>query len=191
MNHMELQLFKTDKNGTKYFYDWKCPRCAGFGQADKWRYTGLVCFECNGTGKRSRAKIVKEYTDEYAAKLEERRIARQKKYEEEHAEEIAAKKAEQDRREAEWQRKEEIRIFKASGCGENGIGYVLTGNTYPVKEQIKALGGKWIYGAWVCPEEVKGDGITARKIDLNTCRNEFGIVSQYDVNDLIYDTQNL
>ena len=44
---------------------------------------------------------MKEYTGEYFAKLEAKRIAKQKKYEEEHAGEIAAAKAEQERLEAE------------------------------------------------------------------------------------------
>ena len=50
---------------------------------------------------RNRPKIVKEYTDEYWAKLQARQEERAKKYAEEHAEEIAAAKAEQERREAE------------------------------------------------------------------------------------------
>lgn len=168
MNHMELQYFKTDKNGTKYFYDWKCPRCAGYGQAEKWRFTGLVCYECGGTGKRRVAKIVKEYTPEYWAKLEAKRQAKaakeaeaRAKYAAEHADEIAAE-----------QEKELRRIFEfrcsENGCGPDGIGYVLQGNTYPVKDKIKQAGGRWIYGAWICPVLVESKGITAKKIDISS-----------------------
>lgn len=160
---MELKYFKTDKNGTKYFYDWNCPRCGGAGFAQKWQYTGGYCFECGGTGKRSQPKIVKEYTDEYAAKLAARhaaKVAKQveeaKRYAEEHADEIEAQNRRIiEARYAEW------------GCGKDGIGYALSGNTYKIKEQIKANGGKWIYGVWVCPVEMKGVGITTRKVDLN------------------------
>ena len=56
---------------------------------------------CGGSGLRNKPVTVKEYTDEYAAKLEARRIAKEAKYAEEHADEIAAAKAEQERREAE------------------------------------------------------------------------------------------
>ena len=56
---------------------------------------------------RKTPRIVKEYTDEYAAKLEAKRIAKQQKYEAEHADEIAAAKAEQKRLEAEWEAQKE------------------------------------------------------------------------------------
>jgi len=168
MNHMELQYVKIDKNGTKYFYDWKCPRCAGFGQAEKWRYTGSVCFECGGTGKRRIAKIVKEYTPEYWAKLEARRQAKaakeaaeREKYEAEHAEEIAAERAEADRKRLEYR-------FAEHGCGKDGVGYVLTGNTFKVKDEIRKAGGKWIYGRWICPVDFKGNGIFSKRIDISS-----------------------
>lgn len=96
-----IKYIRTDKNGTKIFADWTCPRCGGAGESSMWLKTGKVCFRCGGSGLRERPVIIKEYTDEYAAKLEARRIARQKKYEEEHADEIAAQKAENERREAE------------------------------------------------------------------------------------------
>jgi hypothetical protein len=160
---MELKYFKTDKNGTKYFYDWNCPRCSGAGFCDKWAYTGRFCFACGGTGKRSQPKIVKEYTDEYAAKLAARhasKVAKQveeaKRYAEEHADEIEA----QNRRIIEER-------YAEFGCGKDGVGYVLSGNTYKIKEQIKANGGKWIYGVWVCPVEMKCVGVSTRKVDLN------------------------
>ena len=168
MNHMELQYFKTDKNGTKYYYDWKCPRCAGYGQAEKWRFTGSVCYECGGSGKRSIAKVVKEYTPEYWAKLEAKRQAKaakeaeaRAKYEAEHAEEIAAQRAEANRRTFEFRCAEH-------GCGKDGIGYVLTGNTYKAKDEIRKNGGKWIFGRWICPVEIKGNGIKAKRIDISS-----------------------
>lgn len=160
---MKLIYFKTDKNGTKYYLDWTCPRCAGAGMADKWINTGRICYACGGTGKRNKAAIVKEYTEEYFEKLQARRKARDTKraeeaakYAEEHAEEIAA----------ENQRIIEQR-YADNGCGKDGIGYILRGNTFPVKDQIKRSGGKWIYGVWICPVEFKGIGIEAKKIDLN------------------------
>jgi len=157
-----LQYVRTDRNGTKYFYDWNCPRCAGAGYCDKWAFTGRFCFECGGSGLRRQAKIVKEYTDEYAAKLAARhdaKVAQQveeaKRYAEEHADEIEAENRRIiERRYADW------------GCGKDGIGYVLEGNTYKIKEQIKANGGRWIYGVWVCPVEMKCVGVTTRKLDL-------------------------
>lgn len=160
---MKLIYFKTDKNGTKYYHDWTCPRCGGAGEADKWMYTGKICFACGGTGKRNVAKVVKEYTPEHWAKLQARanakaakRAEEAAKYAEEHAEEIA-----------EQNRQFIIRRYADLGCGENGVGYVLTGNTYPVKDEIKKNGGKWIYGRWICPVEIAGKGIFSKQIDLS------------------------
>lgn len=181
----DLQYVKTDRNGTKYFYDWNCPRCGGVGQAEKWRFTGLTCFECGGTGLRRVAKVVKEYTPEYWAKLEARRQARAAKYAEEHADEIAAEKAEQERREAEWRKRENDRICKENGIGTNGVGFILTGNTYPVKDEIKANGGKWIFGVWVCPVEINAKGIHAKRVEVKP--NEYGFFSGYDIGDAIFD----
>ena len=160
---MKPIYIRTDKNGTKIFHDWTCPRCGGAGSSDKWIATGKTCWACGGSGKRSVAKVVKEYTPEYWAKLEAKRQARAKKqaeenarYAEEHAEEIA----EEIRRTIE-------KRYAEFGCGKDGIGYVLNGNTYPIKDQIKKAGGRYIFGRWVGPQKITGDGITAKQIDLS------------------------
>ena len=162
---MELQYVRTDRNGTKYYYDWVCPRCGGAGEADKWMFTGRICYACGGTGKRSTPRIVKEYTEEYAAKLDAKRIAKEKKqaeeakqYAEGHAEEI----------EAERRRIIELR-YADMGCGKDGVGYVLMGNTYKAKDTIKKNGGKWIMGRWICPVDVKFDGVHSKRIDISGC----------------------
>lgn len=155
------RLVRTDRNGTKYWDIVEaCPRCGGCGDYVRGINYG-TCFLCGGTGKRE--YTFKEYTPEHEAKLEARRQAKaakrleeQAKYEAEHAEEIA----EQNRKFIERQ-------YAEFGCGKDGIGYALIGKTYPIKEQIKRNGGRWIYGAWVCPVEIKGEGITARQINLN------------------------
>ena len=183
---MEPIYIRTDKNGTKYYYDWTCPRCGGAGFCDKWINTGRVCYECGGTGKRFKAKVIKEYTPEYWAKLEARRQAKAKKYAEDHAEEIAQAEAEHERREAEYRKAEFIRGCKEFGCGEDGIGYALTGKTYPVKDQIKANGGKWIAMTWVSPVEVKANDVHAFRIDLHEFINEHGYIAKNDVQDVIY-----
>ena len=159
MNHMELIFIRTDKNGTKYYHDWKCPRCGGAGFADKWIATGKTCWACGGSGKRAQARIVKEYTPEYWAKLEARRI---KKEEKRKAAEPIPDPAEIERKILETIEKR----YAEFGCGKDGTGYVITGKTWDLKDQIKAAGGRWIYGRWVCPEEITGEGIQAHKISL-------------------------
>lgn len=119
-----MQYVRTDKNGTKIYYDWTCPRCGGQGESDKWIATGKFCFECGGSGLRRRAKVVKEYTDEYWAKLDARRAAKAAKYAEEHADEIAQAAAEREQREATYilvkdveltaeQKKEQAKVKRA------------------------------------------------------------------------------
>lgn len=164
---MKLQYVRTDRNGTKYYRDWTCPRCGGAGQADKWAFTGLTCYACGGTGKRVKPLIVKEYTEEHAAKLEARRVERQAKYEAEHADEIAAAKAEQEKREAEWQQRNTQMVFTDWGLGKDGVGYILSGNTYSARDSIKAAGGRWHYGVWICPVAVQASGITATRVDMS------------------------
>lgn len=102
---MKLQYLKTDRNGTKYYHDWNCPRCGGEGAAEMWKYTEYTCWSCGGTGKRRSPKTVKVYTPEYEAKLNARRA---EKWNREHADEIAKAEAERAEREAaEAQRKAE------------------------------------------------------------------------------------
>lgn len=163
-----IKYVRMDKNGTKIYHDFTCPRCCGYGALDKWINTGKVCFACGGSGVRPVAKVVKEYTPEYLAKLESRRQAKaakeaaeRAKYESEHADEIAAERAEADRKILEFR-------FAEHGCGKDGVGYVLTGNTFKVKDEIKKAGGKWIYGRWVCPVDFKGNGIFSKRIDISS-----------------------
>lgn len=182
-----LKYVRTDRNGTQYFEDWNCPRCAGYGAADKWAYTGRVCYECGGSGLRRRAKTIKIYTPEHEAELEAKRLARAEKYQAEHADEIAQAEAEKEEREAAWRRHMNENTCRELGCGADGVGYVLLGNTYPVKEEIKAQGGRWVSQTWVCPVEYKGAGISAVKIDLNDYINEYGIIGSGDARDAIYE----
>ena len=71
-------LIRIDKNGTKYWADDTCPRCGGAGERSEWYYTGLLCYECGGTG-RSRTRVQKEYTQEYWDKLQTQRLKREAK----------------------------------------------------------------------------------------------------------------
>ena len=181
-----IKFIKTDKNGTKIYHDYTCPRCAGMGEAAKWINTGKTCYACGGSGVRVRPLVVKEYTDEYWAKLQARREARAAKYAEEHADEIAAEKEERERREAEWRNGNNKRTWESLGFGADGIGYALTGNTYRVKEQIKANGGKWEAQTWVCPVEFKANGVHSFRMDAHDFINEHGIFNDSDARDVIF-----
>lgn len=119
---------RTDKNGTKIYHDYTCTRCGGVGGAHCWDHTGWTCYKCGGTGRQDKPEIVKEYTPEYAKKLEERRAKRHEKmrqariqYVHEHLDELLTEK----------------------GFNDGKIYAVIEENTYGIKEELKAAGAKW------------------------------------------------
>lgn len=139
----ELQYIRTDKNGTKYFNDWNCPRCGGAGESDKWLFTGRTCYACGGTGKRAKPLVIKEYTEKYAAKLAAKRRAREDAKPKPNEEEIRAIAV-----------AAKVRGAKYNGINADGTGYAYEGNTYPIKDTIKQVGGEWIYGMWIAPKRI-------------------------------------
>ena len=60
MSNNNMVYIRTDKNGTKIYHDYTCPRCGGAGGADQWIYTGWTCYECGGTGRVSNPQIIKD-----------------------------------------------------------------------------------------------------------------------------------
>lgn len=117
-------LIRVDKNGTKYWGNNTCQRCGGQGEADQWRHTGLVCYECGGSGV-SRTRVWKEYTPEYAAKLEARR---KKKFDAQ----MEKRRAEADKLNAEY--------YSAHGYTPDGRTWVVLGNTYKQRMELPLLG---------------------------------------------------
>lgn len=123
-----MELIRTDKNGTKYYADYTCPRCGGHGGSDAWKYTGWTCYKCGGTGKLQNPRIIKEYTPEYAAKLAEKRAEK-------------VRRAEENRRAHSGKYNEEF--LKRNEFDETGITYCAVGNTYEIKDELKAAGFKF------------------------------------------------
>lgn len=85
--HRHLYYMGKDRNDSLVFHNYSCLRCGGAGSSDKWAYTGRLCYACNGSGKKDTPTIEKEYTPEYAKRLEERRKKRAEKRALEHPEE--------------------------------------------------------------------------------------------------------
>ena len=134
---MEPIYIRTDKNGTKIYHDWNCPRCCGYGMLDKWINTGRVCYACGGSGKRVRAKIVKEYTPEYWAKLDAKHREKARKEAEKEAEILRAEaKKEAMIREAEGQANA-IRAVQQANA--DGIGYLNEASPTAQVLQLKSL----------------------------------------------------
>lgn len=135
-------LIREDKNGTKYYHNvCACGKCGGTGIIPCYiTINGGECFSCWGSG------IVeydtKEYTPEYEAKLEARRIARQ------------AKKDEKAKAESVEKNKE---FFEKQGFDEEGRTWAVLGNTYSIKEELKEKGARWMQSIqkWTFNHEVE------------------------------------
>ena len=118
-------LIRIDKNGTKYYESNVCPKCGGKGILREYDYVdGGVCFLCGGSGQHYHKWV--ERTAEYEQKLAERRLARARK----HAPEKNAQ------------------FFKKLGLSEDGKCYVVMGDTYSIKDELKEAGAKYGPMGW-------------------------------------------
>lgn len=124
---MERKLIKIDRNGTKYYSDCTCQRCGGKGRISYYSFIeGGICFECGGSGV-SKERIEKEYTPEYRAKLDAKREAKKEAEKSQKIGELMAHKAENLERLG----------FK------DGKTYCVCGDTYAIKDELKAAGAKF------------------------------------------------
>ena len=65
-----MEPYKVDKNGTKYYVDFRCQKCGGSGYLHGYEFIdGGRCWRCGGTGRDPTGYKWKEYTPEYQAKL--------------------------------------------------------------------------------------------------------------------------
>lgn len=132
----ELKYDRTDKNGTEIYWDFNCPKCGGTGFIQYFYYVDQgTCFKCGGTGRRETPKKVMKYTPEYAAKLEEKRLARRRAK----ADEVNKK------------------FLAREGFNADGRTYIVLGDTFKVKEELKKLGCKYsdMLG-WHSDTEIEG-----------------------------------
>ena len=171
----ELQYIRTDRNGTKIYHDWTCSRCGGAGRSDKWWKSGYTCYECGGTGKRRVPKEVKEYTPEYAAKLEARRIARLEKQPK--PDEADLKAAFEESKRTRWQEQ---------GFTADGVGFIHAGDTYKHKDAIRRAGGKWCsyISAWIAPKQLELQGVRITEINAQDVCNEYNCIDPEKMWDL-------
>lgn len=154
MNDKKRVYIRTDRNGTKYFADYTCKRCGGQGGLPQWIYTGYTCYECGGTGVAAKPEIFKEYTPEYEAKLEERRSKAREKKRLERIDQIKSELPE---------------IYQKHGFSSEGKIFVVTGNTYEIREELKAAGAKWfsVLRSWGFTEDT--DKYPTIQISFDEC----------------------
>lgn len=130
--HSRWHYDRTDRNGTRYFYDNTCPRCGGTGHLHGYEYVqGGICFKCEGSGVVEKPRTIKVYTEAHGAKLKAGREARAQQKE---IERLAKARASR----GEW-------LSKLGFGNEDGewVLYMVKGNTYSIKDELKALGCKF------------------------------------------------
>ena len=119
-------LVKTDKHGNKTYRTNACKRCDGRGRVFFTDLDKGVCWGCIGSGIGPERKTT-EYTLEYRKIQNAKRTAKRLG-------------TAQDQ-------------LRGMGFGADGVGYRVTGNSYPVREKIKEAGGRWNGRFWLMPEE--------------------------------------
>lgn len=127
-NTRRVRFDRVDRNGTHLFTDCTCNRCGGDGYIAYFGHIEQgVCFECGGSGVSTGTEI-KIYTDAYGAKLKEQRAAREE-----------AKRQKLIEESAEWNKT----WLEREGFNADGVTYVVLGNTYLIKDELKAKGAKF------------------------------------------------
>ena len=134
-------------------------------------FTGWTCYECGGTGESSTPVIEKEYTPEYRAKLDER----------------ARKRAEAKRaKQVEEFNNNRLAIAEKYGFNPEGKIYVVTGNTYEIREELREAGAKYRGGInWYFLE--KQDRYPTIELSYEECLNvypEYGTMSWKDLTEV-------
>ena len=166
-NTRRVHFEKVDKNGTHVFVDCTCSRCGGdgiipyFGHVDHG-----VCFKCGGSGVGGNEEI-KVYTNEYGAKLKAQRAAR----EEAKRQKLIAESVEWNK---EWMERE--------GFNAEGITYLVLGNTYEIKDELKAHGAKFNYMlGWHMPNAEGYDAVPVQmeKITQHLWNGRLDYISNY------------
>lgn len=146
------KVIKTYKTGTK-LVEGECPRCDGTGIWTGWGRKGGTCFRCEGSG-----------------------IARWNVYTEEHLQELEEQKLRKLRKEAPEKNR---KMFKWYGLNENGSAWVAVGNTFAIKEELKAAGAKFnsIYG-WHFDHDMSEFKTVEVTIDKVSGQDELGYWSE-------------
>lgn len=165
-SNSDLILDRIDRNNTHYYTDTRCPKCGGTGYLSYYNHVeGGVCFLCGGTGRYGTKVLVR--TIEYQNKLNEQRLEKARRT-------AGARNAEYLRRQ---------------GFSADGKTWVVMGNTYEIKDQLKAAGCKWNpeFG-WHFDHMVNDFAVTEVNIDDNIPYQDDSTesIGQYAENGTLY-----
>lgn len=138
------ELIRIDRNGTKYIHHvFPCGRCGGSGYVP-FNYAQGICFDCHGSGWDE--EIIKEYTPEHEAKLKAKRDAKRAQAEAERLEKLPEEIA-----------KDNQRFFRFNGMDENGTTWIYLGDTFSIKDELRAQGAKFNYRmGWHSDHKIEG-----------------------------------
>ena len=152
-----LELVKTDKNGSKHYVDHKCPKCGGTGRIDYYYHVDNgVCFKCGGSGRYDSIVVLR--TQEYSKKLQEKFEAKQRKLAPEFNK----------------------TFYKSNGFDEEGNTWVVLGNTFDIKDELKAKGATFNYAlGWHFDSEVAEYDLAMFSAQELLSFNDFGRVFNY------------
>lgn len=134
-----------EKEGKTYSSaECKCPRCSGLGfivarvengQPIPIPVDGGVCYQCLGSGKIT--KEIRLYNEkEYASYLKNKEYRENKRIEQE-------KKRKEEMLAAAGDNKK--KWLEENNFSEDGITYIITGDSYSIKDKLKAEGWKFSY----------------------------------------------
>lgn len=164
-----IKFVREDRNGTKFYEAVEdCINCGGKGEIPYYYYHCQgVCFACNGSGIHN--VKYKVYTDEHADKIEQNR----------------AKRAEQKRQKAIAEAEERNKEYICSlGFNSDGIGYLTLGKTFTIKDELKALGGKWRNRSyWILPTDTdlcETIRLDSKDMIADVCYNNLGQLIDLD-----------
>ena len=146
--HGEPHIERVDKKGTEHWIDHNCPKCGGSGYLHGYEHIdGARCWKCGATGYFPHRWQV--HTPEYAEKLQARRVARTR------AKNLAQRAG----------------FLEREGFAPDGKTFVVVGNTFDIKDELKAAGAKFCYNiGWHFP--VKPDAYTTIELTAEDCFTE-------------------
>lgn len=163
-----------------------CPRCGGSGSYSYNSFDGTRCYGCGGSGHV--VNTVRAYTEKEKAAMdraatrraEQKEQARQEKIQKNIDEKPALVQA----------------FYKKNGFNENGETYIVLGNSYDIKDELKEKGFKYDpVMKWHGPEAFSYKTVKANFDDIFSWNDKYGVgnwkESSYDfLNNLIKSAEN-
>lgn len=188
-SYKNATIVKIDEENRKAYIEEKCDRCSGHGiiasRVENGHIVpipvdGGVCYKCRGTGVVS--KWVKAYTEkEYNRYMNDlKRTAERRK-------EKAEAKFQALKDNSEANRKE--LLAKWGFDVENPIIYLVTGNTYEIKDELKERGGRFNPVLnWYFTKEVEvPEGHELVKVPFDDVYEWFPMVKKFELKETAKD----